>query len=1394
VTNRDSSAVDAQLKNLSTAKRAFLEQRLMEKRLAVAAKNAISPRPVKTPVPLSYSQELLWLLSQVFYDGVAYNAPATFRLEGALDVSALQSALDALVERHEILRTTYEVIGDRPMQVVHDRMPIEVRLVDLTGASVDDQERRVDSILLEESQGPFDLVQGPVIRSTVIKRRPDDHIFMLVLHHIATDGYSRAILFSDLTELYEAAVRGRPPKLPALAIQYADYAVWHRNWLEAGALQEQLAYWRQRLTGAPSRLDLPTDFPRSPIRSYHGDHESLRLDMSTLEGLRSTARQGDGTLFVSLVAVFAALLHRYSAQDDIVIGTPFAGRNRSELENMIGYFINPLPLRIDLSGDPTFLELVQRARETAVEAFAHADVPYEMVVRETNPERDLSQTPVFQAMLVLHNPEWISSRPTFQPSGIRAAELSHTKGWSKFDLLLGMSERRDGLNATFEYSTELFKAETLSRMLEHFRTLATNAATRSDVRLSKLSMLSEAERSRVLVSWNPPARAAQNETIKELFERQIARTPDATAVVCQQERVTFAELNRRANRIAWRLRREGAGPQTLVGIFLEKSIDAVAAVLGVMKCGAAYIPLDPVHPSDRLEFMVTDAKPALLLTQAALRTELSPADATVIDVDDGFPGEREDDPPTIGGASDLAYVIYTSGSTGRPKGVMIDNGNLTSAYFAYEEAYRLHELRCHLQLANISFDVFTGDIVRALASGAKLVLAPLDVVVDPAQLYELMARERVDAAEFVPASATLLFEYAEQQGLSLDFMRLLCVGGEAWRADKYELFRRVCGSETRIINSYGLTEATMDSTWLELSDDLQLHPERFVPIGRPFANTRIYILGEDGEPTPVGIPGELCIGGAAVGRGYLNRSDLTEERFVADPFSSEPGARLYRTGDLARWQPDGTIDFIGRADRQVKIRGFRIEPGEIEAVLERHPQVQRAAVTARVDADGDTRLVGYVIPAQPDSTIEPAEVYEFLAERVPAYMIPAAWMTLSTPPLTPSGKIDVNALPEPEWDLPSTVEFVAPRTETERRLADIWGELLSVKQVGATDNFFALGGHSLLAVRLFAQIEEKFGKKLTLTTLFRGATIEQLAAAIEADDGNAQTHPTVHAVRPRGNRPPLFIIGGIDGEVIHYRGLVAALDADQPIYALQPEGVDSAAAPKMTVEEMAADYVRDLLAFRPGGPYLIAGYCYSGYVAWEVARQLNESDNPAAMLALIDTGAARPRITRVQLERQKLADFRAADFKGKRAWIARRSRGLKRKVELAIRWCLADLFRRLSLPMPRSLRNLREAGFRAWKRYQMQPAPIHMTLFRADEAGTDWSRAALWHRYATGGVKIVPLRGQGIRHDNLMREPHVHELARGLHAAIDDALSNGAGTPVVDAQRPDELASAASVD
>jgi amino acid adenylation domain-containing protein len=1094
----DPSHIDRRLANLTTEQRAILERRLMERRRDLAREKAIPRRDGNGPAPLSYAQEQLWLLSQVFDGGVAYNSPAAFHLEGPLEIELLRRALEGLAERHSILRTTYSVIGGTPMQVIGDVQPVHVNVVDLSG--LPDREKYAESqrILREESRFRFDLVNGPVMRPTVIRLAQNEHILMLNLHHIATDGYSRGVIYRDLTTLYEAFARGPLSPLEPLPVQYVDYAVWQRRWLNEGAADGQLEYWKRKLARAPSRLDLPTDFPRPPVRSEAGNYMSLMLDLATREALRSTARSCDATLFVALLATFGLLLSRYSGQDDIVVGTPFAGRTRTELDSMVGYFINPLALRLDLSGDPTFAELVMRTRETTLEAFAHADVPYQSVVRAIKPERDLSQTPVFQAMVVFHDPAWRTERPKFEPNGIRCTEISHEKGWSKFDLLLGMSERAAGLNATLEYSTELFKRSTVERMTEHFRALAESAGASPERRLSRLSMLSEAERAKVLVSWNPHSEPLhRRESIKELFEEQVARTPEAQAVSFEGEQLSYDQLNRYANRIAWLLREQGVGPGTFVGILMEKSLDLVPAVLGVLKAGGAYIPLDPLYPADRIEFMVADAQPRLMLTQAAyLEGAAEPNRRIALDSVGALDGFPEENPPTVAGGDDLAYVIYTSGSTGQPKGAMITNRSLASAYFAWERVYRLRALKAHAQMASFSFDVFTGDLVRALLVGAKLVLCTTETVVDPAALYDLILREGIDAAEFVPATASLLFEYAQRESKTLDHMRLIVVGSEAWRTDKYEFFKTLCGPQTRLINSFGLTEATIDSTWFEPTEESELVPGRFVPIGRPLDNTRVYVLDSQLEPQPIGIPGELCVGGVAVARGYLNQPERTAERFVPDPFVDDRDALLYRTGDLARWLPDGTVEFLGRTDRQIKIRGFRIEPGEIEAVLERRPEIRAAAVVDRQDPRDETRLVAYFVA---DGTLPDASKLRLsVSEHVPNYMIPSVYMPVGELPLTPNGKVDVEALPEPEWEtISGGEEFVPPRTETERRVAEIWSSVLSVTEIGVHDNFFAVGGHSLLAMQVISRLRDELGVTLTLRAIFDAPTVVELAAEVD---------------------------------------------------------------------------------------------------------------------------------------------------------------------------------------------------------------------------------------------------------------------------------------------------------
>jgi amino acid adenylation domain-containing protein len=1220
-------SLERRLANLSPGQRALLERRLMERQAETASRNTIPPRTSDGPAPLSHAQELLWLLSQVFDDGIAYNSPGAFQLIGPLDLDLLAKALNGLLERHSILRTTYTVKDGRPVQIIGAGEPLEINFVDLKATPPEQREAESQRVLREESRFRFDLVNGPVVRSTVIRLDDQEHILMLNMHHIATDGYSRAALYRDLTALYEAYGKGLPSPLVPLNIQYADFAEWQRKWLDGGVADAQLEYWKQKLHRAPSQLDLPTDFPRPPVRSWVGANMSVMLDLESREGLRAAARGRDATLFVGLLATFGILLSRYSGQDDVVIGTPFAGRNRTELESMVGYFINPLALRLDLSGDPTFGELMGRARETVLDAFAHADVPYEDVVRATRPQRDLSQTPVFQAMMVLHNPAWQTQRPKFQPEGIRCVEITHEKGWSKFDLLLGMSERTTGLNTTWEYSTELFRPASIERLMDHFRALVESAGAAPERPISKLSMLSESERAHVVRAWNKPtAPLGEAESIKELFEAQVAKTPDAPAVSFQGATISYAELNKRANRIAWMLRERGAGPGDLIGILMEKSLDLLPTVIGVVKSGAAYVPLDPLYPADRIEFMVSDAAPKLLLTQLK-HIDVAPLGSeqvVAVDAPGALDGFADTDPPQIHDGDDLAYVIFTSGSTGKPKGAMIAHRSLASAFFAYERAYKLRELHAHAQMASFSFDVFTGDMIRSLLVGAKLVLCPIETIVDAGALHALMLSEGIDMAEFVPATASLMFAWCEREGKTMDHMRLVVVSSEAWRNEQYTSFKRFCGPNTRLVNSYGLTEATIDSTWFEPSDDTELLPGRFVPIGRALDNTKVYVLDANLEPLPIGIPGELCVGGVPVARGYLNRPELSAERFVPDPFEPKrPGALLYRTGDLARWLPDGQIDYLGRADRQVKIRGFRIELGEIEAALEAQVGVRAAAVVDRVDPGGETRLVAYLVATDPED--EPAQdrLRRALEQRLPGYMIPAGWVFLDELPRSSNGKLDISALPDPSYDRSAVdVEFVGATDEIEERLMAIWSEILGVSRIGLDDDFFELGGHSLLAVALFAAIEQEFDIPLPLTVLFRMGTVRNLAAELRRG-GKGGDEPVTLALQPQGQRTPLFCIAGVHV----YQALANELGPDIPVYGvflpaeqdLFGTGGVTSGGRVPTIQEIAASYIDAIRVEQPEGPYQLFGFCFGGVVVYEMARQLEAAGETASLVAMLDT-------------------------------------------------------------------------------------------------------------------------------------------------------------------------------
>jgi amino acid adenylation domain-containing protein len=798
---------------------------------------------------------------------------------------------------------------------------------------------------------------------------------------------------------------------------------------------------------------------------------------------------------MTLLAVFQTLLYRYTGQDDILVGSPMAGRNRSETEALIGFFVNTPLLRTEFSGNPTFRQLLRRVREITLGAHAHQDIPIEDLLEELRVQRDLSRPSLFQVMFNMHN----FGDDRLKLPGLIVELLTPPRHESKFDLMLVMTEIEEGLKGTLVYNSDLFNADTVARMLQHFRTLLEGVVVDPCQRVSGIQLLTNNERQQLLVDWNRTERdVLRGRCIHQLFEVRAEQTPDAIAVVFEQEQLTYGELNRRANQLARHLRKRGAGPEVLVAICMERSVETIVGLLGILKAGGGYVPLDPNYPMDRLAFMLEETQSPLLLTDRQQLKDLPKHSAETICLDwDWGIISQEGEENLISQATEenLAYVIYTSGSTGRSKGVMISHHSLVNAYLAWEEAYQLRPTSAHLQMANFAFDVFTGDLVRALCSGGKLVMCPWEWLLAPQHLYTLMCQEKVECAEFVPAVLRPLVQYLEESDQRLDFMQVLICGSDSWYAGEYKKLLHLCGLQTRLINSFGLTEATIDSSYFE-SATLDLPSDQLLPIGRPIANTQLYILDVNLQPAPIGVPGELHIGGAGLARGYYRRPDLTAEKFIPNPFSDEAGESLYKTGDLARYLPDGNIEFLGRLDRQVKIRGFRIELEEIEAVLCGHPGVRQAVVLAREDVPREKRLVAYLV-AGGKSAPSIHELHSFLKRRLPDYMVPSAFVVLDRLPLTPNGKVDRRALPVPDHTRPELAKtFVAPRTPVEQAVAEIWGDILRLEHVGVDDNFFELGGHSLLATQVISRLRSACQVEVTLRKLFETPTVAGLAVAI----------------------------------------------------------------------------------------------------------------------------------------------------------------------------------------------------------------------------------------------------------------------------------------------------------
>jgi amino acid adenylation domain-containing protein len=1096
---------------LSEAKRMLLQERLRGKKRGAPPAQRIPRRADQGPPPLSFSQQRLWFIDQLMPGNPSFNIPSVLRLEGALNIAALQHGLDEIVRRHEILRTTFTVIDGQPIQVIALPAPVPVPLLDLRHRPTATREAEVTRLAAEEAQRPFDLATGPLWRARLVRLDEQIHVLFLTMHHIVADEWSIGVFVRELTALYTADDHGTPLQLAELPIQYADFAVWQRQWLQGEALDHQLAYWKQHLAGAPPMLELPTDRPRLAMQTFHGASQSFMLPRRLSDELILLSRREEVTLFMTLLAALQTLLYRYTGQDQIVVSSGVANRNRRETEALIGCLINIILLRTDLSGDPSFYELLGRVREVALGAYAYQDLPFEKLVQALQPERDLSYHPFSQVMFVLLN---APTEPLAIP-GLTLHPIVLENTTTQYDLLLHMWMEPEGLAGRLRYSTDLFDAPTIGRLLDHFQTVLEGIVADPRLRLSTLPILTEAERHQLLVKWNdtrtPFAAAA---CLHELFEAQVEQRPDAIAAICEETQLSYGELNRRANQLAHHLRSLGVGPDLVVGISVERSLDLAVGLVGILKAGAAYLPLDPAYPKERLAFMLDDAEVPVLLTQQRLLMELPEHASQIVCLDADWARiacESTENPTSGVTAENLAYIIYTSGSTGKPKGVMLDHRGRVNNFTDFNRRFTVGPHDRLLALSSLSFDMCAYDVFGSLAAGATVVLPAALVERDTAHWAELMVRHHVTVWHSAPALLELLVEHiSNHPEVRPHALRLALLGGDWIPVSLPDRLSDIVAG-VQVISLGGATEVSMDSIIypIERRDPTW----RSIPYGRPMANQLAYVLDARLQLVPTGVPGELHLGGVGVAWGYLNRPELTAEKFVPHPFvdadaqggpALAPGARLYKTGDLARYMPDGTIELLGRMDHQVKVRGVRIELGEIVARLNQHPAIEEAVVVVRDDAPGDKRLVAYFISGK-DPAPSVAELRGFLRETLPDYMTPSIFVPLEALPLSPNGKVDRKALPMPDLVRPELqTAFVPPRTPLEEVVAGVWRQVLAIDQIGIHDNFFELGGHSLLATQVISRLRDVFQIEVLLRTLFQAPTVASLAESLEAIGGSAQ--------------------------------------------------------------------------------------------------------------------------------------------------------------------------------------------------------------------------------------------------------------------------------------------------
>ncbi len=1169
---------------------------------------------------LSFAQQRLWFLSKLEGTSANYNIPMALRLQGKLDKQALISSLRTLVERHEVLRTRFVETEGSAYQLIDDTVDFQVAEQSLADESL------LTSLCEEEALIPFDLSSDQLVRARLLGLADGDHVLLITMHHSVSDGWSMGIFFDELVTLYRSYCEGAPSPLVPLEVQYADFSHWQRQWLSGDVMDSLLSYWKEQLTGLPPLLELPTDRPRPSVQTYKGARKGLHFSPALLQGLNTLGQAQGTTLYMTLLAGFSVLLGRYSNQTDIAVGSPIANRNRPELERLIGFFVNTLVMRTDVSGEPVFLDLLAQVKETALAAYAHQDIPFEYLVEALEPERNMSYSPLFQVMFVLQN---IPS-PDVQFPDLTISPVEIGFDITKFDLTLNLQETDEGLQGSIEYNTDLFDEATIERFIQHYERLLQGIVEDPARRVSEYRLLSDEELQQQLVEWNDTGREYPSEKcIHELIAEQVAKTPDSIAVEHEGETLTYRALDEQSNRIAHYLRSEGVGPETLVGICIDRSIDMVVGLLGILKAGGAYVPIDPAYPEQRISYILEDSGVELVLSHSALAKTIPEGGhkSVYLDTDtdsEGNEGLMVDQtteglkPEELGlTASNLAYIIYTSGSTGNPKGVMIEHRQLVNFMGTVTSLYNWSSTDRVVQFATLNFDISVEEIFGSLVTGATLILRTDEWLSSPTVFWKLASQNAITVLDL----STAFWEQVVPESAS-DIpasVRQVIFSGEKVSAEKVKEWFALEGKLPELINAYGPTETTVTSTYLVVDKESSVSS-----IGKPVVNTQAYIVDGNNQQVPVGVVGELILGGDGVARGYLKNEELSNKKFFRDPLLTQNARKVYRTGDLVRWLNNGQIEFIGRVDNQVKIRGYRIELDEISNQLMQHVSVKSCAVIVREDMASEKSIVAYVVLREKEKALLSknlqATLKKYLQEFLPDFMMPACFVELDSMPLTTNNKLDVKALPKPVGDFLHQEEFVPATTESETILAGVWSELFGLDQdkVSVTSNFFELGGHSLLAIRMSSLIGKKFEIELPVIDIFQFPTIEKLAENIDEKIlfGTASNN----AIRLKsGSSTPLFFVHHPGGYVWNYVPLVESLSPDQCAYGLQYSNRSDDELSKLSVEAVARLHVDSILKVQPEGPYRLIGHSGGGQLAYEIAYQLLGRNKTVEFVGMIDT-------------------------------------------------------------------------------------------------------------------------------------------------------------------------------